>query len=88
LKRLIIEGDFNIAKGKKEPSINGSIKAARVRLIDEDGKQAGIVSISDALLRAENTGLDLVEISENSSPPVCKILDFGKYRYELQKQKK
>ena len=59
-----------------------------MRLIDEDGNQAGIVSISDALTRAENTGLDLVEIAENSSPPVCKILDFGKYRYELQKQKK
>ena len=59
-----------------------------MRLIDEDGNQAGIVSISDALTRAENTGLDLVEISENSTPPVCKILDFGKYRYELQKQKK
>ena len=88
MKKLTKEGDFNIAKGKKELSINGSIKATRVRLIDEDGNQAGIVSISDALTRAENTGLDLVEISENSSPPVCKILDFGKYRYEIQKQKK
>ena len=57
-------------------------------MIDENGHQAGIVSIKDALVDAENAGLDLVEISDKSDPPVCKILNFGKFRYELQKQKK
>ena len=59
-----------------------------MRLIDEKGNQAGIVSVKDALVMAENVGLDLVEISDKSDPPVCKILDFGKFRYERQKQKK
>jgi len=57
-------------------------------LIDQDGGQAGVVTIKDALYKAEQAGLDLVEIAQNVDPPVCKILDFGKYRYEIQKQKK
>jgi len=57
-------------------------------LIDEKGKQAGVVTIQDAIEKAERVGLDLVEISPNVDPPVCKILDFGKYLYEKQKQKK
>ncbi len=57
-------------------------------MIDENGSQAGITSVQAALERAERVGLDLVEISDKSDPPVCKILDFGKFRYELQKQKK
>jgi|TARA_B100000945_G_scaffold309280_1_gene299958 translation initiation factor IF-3 len=57
-------------------------------LIDQDGSQAGVVTIKDALYKAEQAGLDLVEIAQNVDPPVCKILDFGKYRYEIQKQKK
>ena len=60
----------------------------QVRLIDENGNQAGIVSVKDALVRAEDVGLDLVEIADKTDPPVCKILDFGKFRYERQKQKK
>ena len=60
----------------------------RVRLIDERGNQAGVVTIRDALNKADEAGLDLVEIAQNVDPPVCKILDFGKYRYEIQKQKK
>jgi translation initiation factor IF-3 len=59
-----------------------------VRLIDQNGNQAGVVTIKDALFKAEQAGLDLVEIAQNVDPPVCKILDFGKYRYEIQKQKK
>ena len=59
-----------------------------MRLIDQDGNQAGVVTIKDALYKAEQAGLDLVEIAQNVDPPVCKILDFGKYRYEIQKQKK
>ena len=60
----------------------------RVRLIDEEGKQAGVVTIKDAIYKAEQAGLDLVEIAQKVDPPVCKILDFGKFRYEIQKQKK
>jgi translation initiation factor IF-3 len=63
-----------------------------VRLIDAEGNQFGVVELSSALLKAEDAGLDLVEISPNAEPPVCKILDYGKYKYEqekkLQKSKK
>ena len=58
---------------------------SQVRLIDERGNQAGVVTIKDALNKAEEAGLDLVEISPNVDPPVCKILDFGKYRYDKEK---
>jgi translation initiation factor IF-3 len=58
----------------------------QVRLVKEDGTMVGVVSIREALLMAEDAGLDLVEISPNASPPVCKILDFGKFKYELQKK--
>jgi translation initiation factor IF-3 len=58
-----------------------------VRLIDQDGEMQGVMSARDALLRAYAVGLDLLEISPNADPPVCKILDFGKYKYELQKKK-
>ena len=68
--------------------MNDLIRVPRVRLIDEEGKQAGVVTTQDAILKAEQVGLDLVEISPNVDPPVCKILDFGKFRYEQQKQKK
>jgi translation initiation factor IF-3 len=58
-----------------------------VRLIDENGEQVGVVSRDDALRAAENAALDLVEVSPNADPPVCKILDFGKLKYEQQKKK-
>jgi len=86
--KLKQEGGYSIAKDKNEPRVNDSIRVSRVRLIDEEGNQAGVVSTKDALYRAEQVGLDLVEISPNVDPPVCKILDFGKFRYERQKQKK
>ena len=56
-------------------------------MIEADGDNVGVVTLTDALQRAENSGLDLVEISPNSDPPVCKIMDFGKYKYESQKRK-
>ena len=68
--------------------INDQIKSDTVRLISNDGDQLGIVSIQDALNKAGNVGLDLVEISPNTNPPVCKILDYGKYIYEKQKLEK
>jgi translation initiation factor IF-3 len=58
-----------------------------VRLIDHNNEMQGVVPIREALARAADVGLDLVEISPNQSPPVCKLLDFGKYKYELQKKK-
>ena len=73
---------------KNEPAINDNIRALKVRLIDENGKQLGITSKEDALNRALKLGLDLIEISPDADPPVCKILDYGKYRYEKQRQHK
>ena len=68
------------------PKINEAIRAKDVRLIDENGENAGVVSHADALERAVKVGLDLVEISPDAEPPVCKILDFGKYKYQAQKK--
>ena len=56
-------------------------------MIDETGENVGVVSLKEALKRADEVGLDLIEISPNATPPVCKILDLGKYRYEQQKRK-
>jgi translation initiation factor IF-3 len=63
------------------------ISSAQVRLVDENGEQVGVVSTADALRRAESVGLDLMEVSPNADPPVCKILDYGRFRYEAQKKK-
>jgi len=62
------------------------ITSPSVRLIDQDGNQVGVVNRFEAMRRAEEVGLDLVEIAATASPPVCKILDYGKYKYELQKK--
>ena len=69
------------------PRVNEEIRAAQVRLIDQDGEKQGVMSARDALLRAYGVGLDLLEISPNAEPPVVKILDFGKFKYEQQKKK-
>ena len=69
------------------PRINEDIKVKEVRLIDENGENRGIVSIKEALELASEAGLDLIEISPQAVPPVCKILDYGKYKYETQKRK-
>jgi translation initiation factor IF-3 len=68
------------------PRINDAIRARDVRLIDETGQNVGVVSKTEALERATTAGLDLVEISPDAEPPVCKILDFGKYKYQEQKK--
>ena len=73
---------------KDQTQINEAIRAKEVRLIDENGEMRGIVSIDEALDLAEKADLDLVNISPNAEPPVCKILDYGKYRYEQQKKEK
>ncbi|MBN2356348.1 translation initiation factor IF-3 [candidate division KSB1 bacterium] len=73
---------------KKIIRVNEQIDASSVRLIDENGEQVGVVNKNEAIRRAENAGLDLVEVAPNSVPPVCKIMDFGKYKYELAKKEK
>jgi len=59
-----------------------------VRVIDKDGSQVGVITLMDALAKAEQAGLDLVEISPTSEPPVCKIVDYGKFRYQQTKKEK
>ena len=66
--------------------MNDDITADSVRLIDADGEQVGVVSVAEGIGMADEAGLDLVEVSPNATPPVCKILDYGKYKYEAQKK--
>lgn len=67
--------------------INYQIKAPKIRLIDDEGNMLGVFSTKEAIQKAEAAGLDLVEVSPNADPPVCKILDYGKYKYQAQKKK-
>jgi translation initiation factor IF-3 len=69
------------------PRVNEEIRIPQVRLIDQDGEMQGVLTVREAMQRAFAVGLDLVEISPNADPPVCKILDFGKFKYEQQKKK-
>ena len=70
----------------KDLRINNLIRVREVRLIDDEGNQIGVVPTPEAKEMAEERGLDLVEIAPNSVPPVCKILDYGKYKFELEKK--
>ncbi len=72
----------------KEIRVNRQIRCPQVFLINEKGEKCGNISTFDALNMADEAGLDLVEISPNSNPPVCKILDYGKYRYELERKQR
>ena len=65
-----------------DPRINDRIRAPQVRLVGPDGSQIGIVSVQDALQRAQDLDLDLVEVAPQAQPPVCRIMDYGKYKYE------
>ena len=71
---------------KDGPRINEEIRAREIHLIDKDGSNRGNVTVQEALVFAQEAGLDLVEISPNATPPVCKLLDFGKYKYQEQKK--
>jgi translation initiation factor IF-3 len=68
--------------------VNGKIRAREVRVIGVDGHQLGVMSLGDALTMARANGVDLVEVAPNAAPPVCRLVDFGKYRYELAKREK
>ena len=75
-------------KDKDETLLNDDIQIAEVRCMGDDGTQYGIISSDEALYKARNLGLDLVLIAPNGKPPVCKIMDYGKYKYQLEKKKK
>jgi translation initiation factor IF-3 len=83
-------GRTAIAKGFKakeaEVRVNQRIKAREVRLISDTGEQLGVVPIREALQMSEERGVDLVEVAPNANPPVCRLMDYGKYKYELKKQ--
>ncbi|MCU0783281.1 MAG: translation initiation factor IF-3 [Verrucomicrobia bacterium] len=68
--------------------INGKIRAREVRVIGIDGKQLGVITLNEALAQARANGVDLVEIAATATPPVCRLVDFGKYRYEQAKKDK
>ncbi len=78
---------LNFTPTREGPRINDEIGGIRVRLVDEKGQMVGVVGRNEALTMAATAGLDLVEIAPNADPPVCKILDFGKFKYEEQKKK-
>ena len=83
-----IKGRKKFDKGKREvrARINDQIKCDEVRVIEEDGTQAGILTIAEALAKAQDSGVDLVEVSPTAKPPVCRIMDYGKFRYEQRKK--
>ncbi|PKN04621.1 MAG: translation initiation factor IF-3, partial [Deltaproteobacteria bacterium HGW-Deltaproteobacteria-9] len=70
----------------KDLKINRDISSATVRVINEEGQPLGVISLEEALGHAERAGMDLVEVSANANPPVCKIMDYGKYRYKQSKK--
>jgi len=78
---------MNARPTKEGPAINSDIAAASIRLIGAEGENVGVVTIVEARQMADDVGLDLVEISPDADPPVCKILDYGKFKYEAQKKK-
>ncbi|MDR0418345.1 MAG: translation initiation factor IF-3 [Puniceicoccales bacterium] len=80
----------NYARGQREAFIrhNDKIRAQEVRLIGANGEMIGVVPIEEARMEARRAGLDLIEISPNATPPVCRILNFGKYQYETTKKQK
>ncbi len=84
-RSLLISGDLNIAT-EKTNRINAEIRIPEVRLIGVDGEQLGIVKTVEALRLAEQEGVDLVEIAPNAEPPVCRIMDYGKFKYQEQKR--
>ena len=77
---------MTIVKKSDDVRINELIRSREVRLISAEGEQLGIVSLRDALEAARNEGFDLVEVAPNSDPPVCRVMDYGKFRYQTSKK--
>src|SRR2546428_625281 len=78
---------MNLTPTREGPRVNEEIAVPSVRLVDEQGRMVGVVTRNEALTMADQAGLDLVEVAPGADPPVCKILDYGKYKYEEQKKK-
>ena len=76
-----------LPQSREGPRINDEINASMVLVVDQNATQLGVLPIREALRVASESGLDLVEVSPNADPPVCKILDYGKFKYEAQKKK-
>lgn len=76
----------NVPPEREGPRVNEEINTALVRLIDENGENVGLVATDEALERATNVGLDLVEVAGDADPPVCKLQDYGKAKYQAQKR--
>jgi translation initiation factor IF-3 len=85
--RIAIPRHTGRSRKSDRTNINNRIRAREVRVIDPDGNQIGIIPTHKALATAKDFGLDLVEISPNANPPVCKIMDYGRYKYELTKKR-
>ena len=68
------------------PRYNNRINSSNVQVIDSDGENLGVLNLQEAIKKAKNKGLDLIEIAANVKPPVCKIMDIGKYKYDQQKK--
>lgn len=87
---VTIQEDRTISKDNNRPDsiLNRNIRAKEVRLIDDEGNNHGVIATSKALMMAEEKGLDLILVSPNQEPPVAKILDYGKYKYEIEKRAK
>jgi translation initiation factor IF-3 len=77
-----------INKGSKEVRVNERIRVSQVRVVDENGQMVGVLSTRDAIEQARGRGFDLVEVSPAAVPPVCRVMDYGKYKYELSKKAK
>jgi translation initiation factor IF-3 len=86
VKPPIYKGSSSYGSNRDHTRVNNRITAPQVRLIDSDGTQLGVRSISESLATARQRGLDLIEIAPQANPPVCKILDYSKFRYEQEKK--
>lgn len=80
--------NFSRSPSAPQVRINGKIRAREVRVIGPDGQQLGILPLGDAIRKAQSLGVDLVEIAPNAVPPVCRLVDYGKYKYEQSKKEK
>lgn len=83
---MLEESNISVQTEKKQARINEEIVSKSIRLIGEDGEVIGVVSNHEAQLKAQESGLDLVEIAPNAEPPVCRIMDYGKYLFEVNKK--
>ena len=87
-KECVFDQESDIAGSNQEPRINDRIRAREVRLVGADGEQIGIKPLPEALATARQAGLDLVEVADKAKPPVCRIMDYGKYKYEAAQRAK